>query len=719
MGSLTKALIGKEDVDVADDEQYPSTFNRLTSVGSTMSLTSFPDIWKTHQSIINAKYYGSATGSTLGTAVAAGTTSRDIYIEGGEWVITESYDWSAYTTTRWIFAAGSYLNIAAGCTVTFPSPWNVIAQPNQQIFSGTGTVVFTKAGVVYPHWWGAKGDGTTNDDTTVQAALTAAEGGTIDFGDSEYTYLITTPLTLLSNTTVISKGATIDASGFATGSKRVLSATGTLGTAKNITVGTAPILSYYVTVDSVVGLSAGDYVIVTSNDHIGYNSAGADTVDYGEILVIREISGMDVYFTTPLNYTYTTTPLLYPVTWKEDIHIRGLRIVGSNTLGFNHSGIQMLLVNRFSIKDCVIDNCDAYSISVCMSCVGDVESNTIHGVFYTTGGGVSVVYGVILWNCTQYVNVTNNIGHRLRHLVVTVSTETPNYFGQPMFCNVIGNICFDAEAGDDGRSYAYENHGHGTHILWANNIADGCYSGFNIENGTYNTVTGNIIKNYSNCGILIGGDGIGATNLVISNNQIMGMTNEMSGEAGIYVQNCAGTFNNLIISGNTIRYPHNSDGWENGINISPNASYVNCVIENNHIYNDAESNLYQIYLAADSGVNTTDGWNILNNSIYGSQYGIAVYGDRCVVRGNIIRNSAAAASGYGVYSNGTNNVIDNNTLIYIRTGIATGLGAVTNIVKDNVTVDCTTATSYLAVGSVIAPATIIAHIAGAEMHYDI
>jgi hypothetical protein len=85
----------------------------------------------------------------------------------------------------------------------------------------------------------------------------------------------------------------------------------------------------------------------------------------------------------------------------------------------------------------------------------------------------------------------------------------------------------------------------------------------------------------------------------------------------------------------------------------------------------------------------------------------------------VIRNAAAAVAGYGVFSDGTNNVIDSNTLIYINTGIRTGANAVTNIVKGNITVDCTTATSYAAAGSVIAPATIIAHIAAAEMHYDI
>jgi hypothetical protein len=177
MGSLTKALIGKEDVDVNDDEGPPGTFNRLSSTGSTITLTSFPDVWKTHQSAINARSYGSAyTGSVLGTAVAAGTTSRDIYIDGGEWDISASYDWSAYTTTHWIFASGSYLKIAAGCTVTLPSPSHIIASPTQQIFSGAGTVLFSKPGEVYPEWWGASSS-LANNSTYFDSAVASIHGG--------------------------------------------------------------------------------------------------------------------------------------------------------------------------------------------------------------------------------------------------------------------------------------------------------------------------------------------------------------------------------------------------------------------------------------------------------------------------------------------------------------------------------------------------------------
>lgn len=45
MGSLTKALIGKEDCSIQTNANATETFSRLNSVGSTINLTKFPDIW--------------------------------------------------------------------------------------------------------------------------------------------------------------------------------------------------------------------------------------------------------------------------------------------------------------------------------------------------------------------------------------------------------------------------------------------------------------------------------------------------------------------------------------------------------------------------------------------------------------------------------------------------------------------------------------------------
>lgn len=67
---------------------------------------------------------------------------------------------------------GGYV-IAAGVTLTINGPFRA---PLKQVFSGAGAVAFGAgaANEVYPQWWGATGDGTTNDTAALQAALTAA-----------------------------------------------------------------------------------------------------------------------------------------------------------------------------------------------------------------------------------------------------------------------------------------------------------------------------------------------------------------------------------------------------------------------------------------------------------------------------------------------------------------------------------------------------------------
>lgn len=65
---------------------------------------------------------------------------------------------------------GGGLDIATGITVTVQSPFQAALQT---VFHGDGKVLFTPGSVpaVYPEWWGAKGDGTTNDRKALDNAL--------------------------------------------------------------------------------------------------------------------------------------------------------------------------------------------------------------------------------------------------------------------------------------------------------------------------------------------------------------------------------------------------------------------------------------------------------------------------------------------------------------------------------------------------------------------
>ena len=67
-GSLKKYGIGKQDFvypsgdGVGTDELLPtSTFDRLGSMGGTLTMNKVPNLWMTHTASINARYYNSGS----------------------------------------------------------------------------------------------------------------------------------------------------------------------------------------------------------------------------------------------------------------------------------------------------------------------------------------------------------------------------------------------------------------------------------------------------------------------------------------------------------------------------------------------------------------------------------------------------------------------------------------------------------------------------------
>jgi len=75
------------------------------------------------------------------------------------------------------FEQGARVSIAITKTLTLPSPANIIAQPNQQIKTGSGILTFsTGAGRIYPGWWGVvSGGAAVTNATALAESITAAE----------------------------------------------------------------------------------------------------------------------------------------------------------------------------------------------------------------------------------------------------------------------------------------------------------------------------------------------------------------------------------------------------------------------------------------------------------------------------------------------------------------------------------------------------------------
>lgn len=117
-----------------------------------------------------------APRSLAGLCDAIGTNQATIVLrhsrnsEKTEYLIGANLDLSAYTNITFQFERGAVLSHEA-FTLNIPN----IEAGRYQIFSGTGTV--TLSGTVYPEWFGAVGDGVTDDTLGFMKALEAVGDG--------------------------------------------------------------------------------------------------------------------------------------------------------------------------------------------------------------------------------------------------------------------------------------------------------------------------------------------------------------------------------------------------------------------------------------------------------------------------------------------------------------------------------------------------------------
>ena len=131
--------------------------------------------------------YGGGTSYTQATIEAAltaiGTTNKaTLLLRPGTWVISSNADWSAYTNVTFKIVPGAKLSGAF--TLNIP---NVEAGMYQIFDSTLGVVTFSGAvKEVYPQWWGAKGDDTTDCTSAIVSALASITHGRVFFPKGDY-----------------------------------------------------------------------------------------------------------------------------------------------------------------------------------------------------------------------------------------------------------------------------------------------------------------------------------------------------------------------------------------------------------------------------------------------------------------------------------------------------------------------------------------------------
>ncbi len=135
MGTITKALIGEEDINFWNGDPTQTTFTRLASLGGTQTMTKVGyevDVLRSHAGNISAAL------STIGTVNKA-----TILLRPGTYTISGDTDWSAYTNVTFKFEKGAILS--GNYAITFPtgttipsSAFNSLAEA--VVLIGTSTI---------------------------------------------------------------------------------------------------------------------------------------------------------------------------------------------------------------------------------------------------------------------------------------------------------------------------------------------------------------------------------------------------------------------------------------------------------------------------------------------------------------------------------------------------------------------------------------------------
>ena len=138
------------------------------------------------------------TSATLNAALTTlGSAQKTLFLTPGTWAITANVT-GPITATLYI-PSGASLSVSTGITFTWNGP---IIVDGCNVFAGVGTIALGHVQTVDPCWFGAKGDGTTDDTAAITKATTA--GADIKFRKGAFR--VTSPITLTRAVTIRGAG---------------------------------------------------------------------------------------------------------------------------------------------------------------------------------------------------------------------------------------------------------------------------------------------------------------------------------------------------------------------------------------------------------------------------------------------------------------------------------------------------------------------------------
>jgi hypothetical protein len=252
--------------------------------------------------------------------------------------------------------------------------------------------------------YGAVGDGTTDDTTAMQAAITAVattgQGLYIPAG----TYKITSVLTSAGHLNMFGDGekSVLDFSGITSGSSGI-TITGTITEIEVVSTANAGNLE--VVFATAPSLTTGD-VFFLFDDAVLWNSIRAYYYE-GEWLECRSVSANTAFLTTPLYSSYAATVNAYKLVSKPKVSFRNLKLNG----GANIGGLLKITFCDAPILENVFAYNENYQCVEIDRCYRPMVTNC---VMYNKGTGTLDDYALILSN-SQKGQITGGDYYARRH----------------------------------------------------------------------------------------------------------------------------------------------------------------------------------------------------------------------------------------------------------------------------------------------------------------
>lgn len=553
--------------------------------------------------------------------------------------------------------------------------------------SNGNVAVLQHNGRVMAQQFGAKGDNSNDDTDELQALLdsSATYKFVVDLGDSGKNYKITSTLTGASGVR-IEGAAQLNASAL-TGTKHALVFEGSLGSSSNLSVD-ASIGDQTVSVADGSLFAVDEWVLIhTETTYLPYNGY---SVAKAEWVQIKSISTNNLTFTHPIIDDYTTAGggKVHKCTFVEDISIKGISVLGSDTAGGNERGIAIRFGKNFTVDGVRVINMDQYEIEIDSCIKFTVKNCDVRGVFYDAVTG-TIFYGIVLVNACQHGHVTGNFGSRVRHLVVTTAFSAgQNRYGAPHYIQISNNQLEDSMANSTGSSFAYESR-MGRFQDWVNNDSRGCYSHMRIEGSQDIRVVGGQCDGYDKNAIIIGALGNTIERVLVDGVQINGYTGVFTTLAAAIRIETSSVMRDIKIQ--NIKADNMSVGnIGSAISVGGSTTMLNILIKNNSFKTGAAENT----VAAISHANSVSSVRYEGNDLFGWRSGYSFAdNDKITVNGGVVSNFATGAGGFGFYANGDRCICKNVHFRYIDTALRFDTASTNSLFTGNTLTDVTTAIS--------------------------